>query len=297
VKVRVHYPLGSPAAGELGLRSDGDWERSIRPARVGRGRTRFEFELGDDAPYHYFKPVLEDAHGPRWSQGENFLALRERGRALDVYPHFAPDSSCHVCEAQSVPSSFEQRGYELRIFLPPGYDENVLQRFPVLYMQDGQNLFFPDEAAHGKHWRVGETLALLDRMCLVRQVIVVGIYPRERMREYTQPGYQTYGRFLVEELKPWVDAHYRTLPGARTTAVMGSSLGGVVSFYLGWQYPQVFGQVGALSATFGYADDLHGRVLAELEGQISSFKGLRRGSGARRRLTGCGEGLESAKAM
>jgi enterochelin esterase-like enzyme len=130
-------------------------------------------------------------------------------------------------------------------------------------MQDGQNLFFPDEAPQGKHWRVAETLALLERMCLVRQVIVVGVYPRERMREYTKPGYEAYGRFLARELKPYVDAQYRTLSGPADTAVMGSSLGGVVSLHAGWQHPEAFGQVGALSATFGYQDDLLERVLSE----------------------------------
>jgi enterochelin esterase-like enzyme len=76
----------------------------------------------------------------------------------------------------------------------------------------------------------------------MEEVIVVGICPNERMTEYTLPGYEDYGRFLVETLKPMVDAKYRTLSGPTDTAVMGSSLGGVVSFYLGWQWPDVFGK-------------------------------------------------------
>ena len=260
MKVRVHYPL---SAGELRLRSDADWERTLAPVRSDRRRGRFEFELDNGVPYRYFKPVLQDGTVHHWARGENFLALRERRGALDVYPYFAEDSSCHVCTLFQVPSSYEQRGYDVRVFLPPGYDENELQRFPVLYMQDGQNLFFPGKAAYGKHWRVSETLALLERMNLVRQVIVVGVYSRERMREYTRPGYEAYGRFLAQELKPYVDSQYRTASAAEDTAVMGSSLGGVVSLYAGWQYPHVFGQVGALSSTFGYQDDLLERVLTE----------------------------------
>jgi predicted alpha/beta superfamily hydrolase len=260
MRVRVHYPLD---AGELRLRSDLDWERDLVAAKVDRQRRRFEFELDDALPFRYFKPVLATSSETRWSRGENFLALRERRRPLDVFPYFSEDSSCHVCTLLEVPSSYEERGYDVRVFLPPGYDENELQRFPVLYMQDGQNLFFPGEAPRGKHWRVAETLALLERMSLVRQVIVVGVYPRERMQEYTQPGYETYGRFMARELKPYIDSRYRTLADPEATAVMGSSLGGVVSFYLGWQYPEVFGQVGALSSTFGYQDDLLARVLSE----------------------------------
>lgn len=262
LRVRVHYPL-RPAAGELRLRADSDWEASLAPLRVDATRTRFDFELTGDAPYRSFKPVLEQDGRTLWAQGENLLALREGAGALACFPHFAPDASCHVCEEQRVPSTFEARGYDLRVFLPPGYDENTLQRFPVLYMQDGQNLFFPAQAPQGKHWRVGETLKLLDSMCLIRQVIVIGVYPRERTKEYTRPGYEGYARFLAEELKPWVDAHYRTLPGARHAAVMGSSLGGVVSLFAGWSHPEAFGQVGAMSATFGYQDDLLERVLAD----------------------------------
>ncbi len=267
MKVRIHYPLAALEWAELRLRSDAGWDESLRPKRVNRERTRFEFELDDGAPFRYFKPVLEGNGALHWSQGDNFLALRERREPLDVYPHFAPDASCHVCDAHRVPSSFEERGYEARVFLPPGYDENPLQRFPVLYLQDGQNLFFAGEAARGraggKHWRIAETLGVLESMCLIRPVIAVGIYPRDRMQEYTRPGYESYGRFLVEELVPWVEQHYRALEGPEHTAVMGSSLGGVVSFYLGWQYPEVFGQVGAMSATFGYRDDLLERVLSE----------------------------------
>src|SRR5204862_137756 len=84
------------------------------------------------------------------------------------------------------------------------------------------------------------------RMNAIEEVIVVGIYPNERMTEYTLPGYEDYGRFLVETLKPLVGAKYRTLSGPTDTAVMGSSLGGVVSFYLGWQWPDVFGKVACL---------------------------------------------------
>ncbi len=256
----MHYPPGS---GRVLLRTDQDWERDLAPVRADAKRGRHDFELDDDAPFRYFKPVLEDDAGRHWARGENALALRERRGRTEVWPHFAEDSACHVCTAFEVPASYAERGYDVRVFLPPGYDENSLQRFPVVYMQDGQNLFFPAEAPQGKHWRVPETLALLDRMCLVRQVIVVGVYPKERLREYTAPGYEAYARFLARELKPWIDARYRTESAAADTAILGSSLGGVVSFHTAWEHPNVFGQVGALSATFGYRDDLLARVLSD----------------------------------
>ena len=69
--------------------------------------------------------------------------------------------------------------------------------------------------------------------------------------------------FLVHQLKPWVDAQFRTWTAPADTVVMGSSLGGVVSLYLAWQHPQVFGGAACLSSTFGYQDDLFDRIAAE----------------------------------
>lgn len=93
-----------------------------------------------------------------------------------------------------------------------------------------------------------------------------------RMTEYTLPGYSDYGRFLVKTLKPLIDGKYRTPEGPRNTAVMGSSLGGVVSFYLGWQWPQVFGKVACLSSsTFAYRDDLLQRVFKEPKRKIHIY--------------------------
>ena len=77
------------------------------------------------------------------------------------------------------------------------------------------------------------------------------------------PGYEDYGRFLAETLKPLIDAKYRALPGPTDTAVMGSSLGGVVSFYLAWRWPEIFGKAACLSSTFTYRDNLLERVAEE----------------------------------
>ncbi|HBP18221.1 MAG TPA: hypothetical protein DEA08_10565, partial [Planctomycetes bacterium] len=134
-----------------------------------------------------------------------------------------------------------------------GYEENRSKRYPVLYMHDGRNLFFPDEAFLGHEWKIDDHLDRLDAMSLIDRTIVVGIHAGEsRNDDYTQPGYERYGEAVVDELKAQIDDEYRTLSGPRTTGVMGSSLGGVVSFYLAWQYPQVFGNVACLSSTFSW---------------------------------------------
>ena len=119
-----------------------------------------------------------------------------------------------------------QKVYRVLIYYPPGYQENILKRYPVLYMHDGHNIFFPDHSYAGQTWETDATLETLNEMNLIDKVVIVAVYPRDRMFEYTQPGYELYGRFLTEELKPFVDHKIRTLLQPKDTAVMGSSLGG-----------------------------------------------------------------------
>jgi predicted alpha/beta superfamily hydrolase len=83
------------------------------------------------------------------------------------------------------------------------------------------------------------------------------------MAEYTKPGYAAYARAVVEEIKPEVDRRIRVLTSPRETGVVGSSLGGVVSFFMAWEYPQVFGFAACMSSTFSHKDDLIDRILAE----------------------------------
>jgi predicted alpha/beta superfamily hydrolase len=161
--------------------------------------------------------------------------------------------------------------HRFRVFLPPGYQENTLRRYPVLYMHDGNNLFLKEEAFLGNTWRTDEVLNILDRMNAIEEVIVVGVFPNDRMKEYISPGYEDYGRFLAETLKPIIDTKYRTMAGPSETAVMGSSLGGVVSFYLAWQWPDVFGKAACLSSTFTYRDDLLERVATESKRDVKIY--------------------------
>src|SRR3954447_2091092 len=104
---------------------------------------------------------------------------------------------------------------------------------------------------------------LLIALDLITPAIVVGIHPARRMEEYTRPGYAQYGRSLIEELKPAMDALYRTSTAPASAFAVGSSLGGVVSFYLAWQWPAVFAGPPCLSPTFGWRDDLFARVARE----------------------------------
>jgi len=153
----------------------------------------------------------------------------------------------------------------LWIYLPPGYDKGN-KKYPVLYMHDGQNLF-SDATSFSGEWGVDETLEELISQKKIPKMIVVGIENSQyRMSEYA-PFFihylqyeidgeaQEYGKFLVETLKPYIDKKYRTKPGRKTTALAGSSMGGLVSTFLGIKYQEVFSKVGALSSSFGVCRD------------------------------------------
>ena len=149
------------------------------------------------------------------------------------------------------------------VALPPDY-LTTLRRFPVLYLQDGQNLFDPATSfVKGSFWDVQTTADRLIGENAIEPLIVVGIYNTgiERMEEYTpMPDRdlgggkgELYGRLLIEELKPWVDRAYRTLDGLADTGVGGSSLGALESLYIGLTWPHVFGRLAILSPSVWWA--------------------------------------------
>lgn len=256
--LRVHYPLRS---GRIVLRAGPHWTQDISAVAAADDGSWQDFAMPANERFRYFKPVHIDTK-EQWAVGANQLWIGGRTLRQDVYPHFAGDAHCSECELQELQDENGRR-HQFRVFYPPGYHENTLRHYPVLYMKDGQNLFFQDEAFGGQHWRIAETLQRLDAMNSIEQVIVVGVYPKDRELDYTAPGYESYGRFLTQSLKPYIDAHYRTRSDARSTAVMGSSLGGVVALYLAWQHPDVFGAAACLSSTFGWRDNLAERVAME----------------------------------
>jgi predicted alpha/beta superfamily hydrolase len=150
------------------------------------------------------------------------------------------------------------------LWLPPGYETDTARRYPVLYMHDGQNLMDASTGFAGE-WNVDETAQALVQAGQVEPLIIVGIYnTSDRIAEYTPvpfpPEYpdagraDVYGQFLVHELKPRIDAEFRTKPGAEFTGLAGSSLGGLVTLSLGLQHPDVFGRLGVMSPSVWWAD-------------------------------------------
>lgn len=166
-------------------------------------------------------------------------------------------SSGQLRKHEQFRSRFLRNQRDLIVYTPPAYQEQSPRRFPVLYLHDGQNLF--DGATSfipGQDWHVGQTADQYISAGLVEPLIIVGMYnTKARVREYTPTHVpklgggraDRYAKFLLEEVKPFVEREYRTLPDARHTGIGGSSLGGLVSLYLGLKHSGVFGKIAALS--------------------------------------------------
>ena len=150
------------------------------------------------------------------------------------------------------------------IYLPPDYDSED-NYYPVLYMHDGQNLF-EDTTSFMGEWGVDETLdSLFSNGYDVPIVVGINNGGMLRIEELTPWANEKYGggsgelymRFIVETLKPEVDKRYRTLPEANQTAIMGSSLGGLISLYGGLKYNNTFRKIAAFSPSFSYSDSVY----------------------------------------
>ncbi len=267
-ELRVRYPL---TEGRIVLRTDLDWDHDLEAASVSDDGTTFTFRLEAKRPFLYFKPCWRVGDETRWAVGANGLVLMTAQGARDVYPFFSGSESGRFSPVIELDSTILGRRHRVRAYVPPGYSENTLKKYPVLFMQDGKNLFFPDEAFGGRDWSVDDSLQLLDGMNAVDKVVVVGIHSGDRMAEYTKPGYEAYGRSVVEEIVPEAKRRLRLIGGRGETAVMGSSLGGVVSFYMAFQYPGTFTAAACLSSTFSHKDDLVERVLNEPKSEAKFY--------------------------
>lgn len=169
------------------------------------------------------------------------------------------------------------RHAEVYAWLPPGYDdpERADERYPVLYLHDGHNLFLPERTFGGSSWRTGEAMQSLAAQGIPAIVIGVPCHPEERGEEYTQYPHpdlgggraSDYATFLVDHLKPAVDATLRTRPGPEHTLTAGSSLGGVISAYLWLEHRDVFGGAGLFSPAFWWPGE---QALVDLERELSS---------------------------
>jgi predicted alpha/beta superfamily hydrolase len=186
----------------------------------------------------------------------------------------APRASVGRIERWAQHPSRHVQPRHVDVWLPPGYDERVREgaRFAVLYMHDGQMLFDAARTWNRQAWKIDLAAQAVVAAGGADDVLIVGVWNNGPLRhsEYFPAGFlphlpaplraqfvqqalagesrsDAYLRFLVEELKPAVDARYATRPGREATRLMGSSMGGLISAYALWEHPGVFGGAACLS--------------------------------------------------
>jgi len=162
-------------------------------------------------------------------------------------------------------SRFLPDARDIFLYLPEAYLTEPHRRFPVFYLHDGQNLFDPRRSfIPGHTWRANTTADTLTAAGLISPVILVGVANTgvQRMPEYTPDRDPRlgggegplYAKLLIDDLKPKIDADYRTRPDPFNTALGGSSLGGLISLAIGLQYPNIFGKLAVISPSVWWND-------------------------------------------
>jgi predicted alpha/beta superfamily hydrolase len=152
----------------------------------------------------------------------------------------------------------------LRIYRPDAWRRSRTRRFPVLYLQDGQNVFAHPESALAETWAANLAMDELIRRGEIEPHVIVAVDHRgvHRLSDYSpwdEPREEVvargplYAEFFVRHLMPTAQRHLRLREGPESTAVMGSSLGGLISLFLGWRHPELFGRVGGLSPSVMWA--------------------------------------------
>jgi predicted alpha/beta superfamily hydrolase len=254
--IDVVYPI---AGGRIGLRGSPplSWQHSVLP-RSSDGLThRFEL-VAPPGTLLEIKPIRDERD---WARGRNQYIVSGEPAVLE--PHFEREQGVLEPKARTLFSKELGRWIRFRIFLPPSYGESSSRRYPTLYVQDGQSQFNAD-SVDGHSWELDHALDELYSLDVIQEVIVIAVYTDAHRLDLLGPtpdaidkgGHgRLYLDFLVETLKPFVDSHFPTRPEAASTSMLGSSMGGLFSFYAAWTRSDVFGRAACLSGSFWWADE------------------------------------------
>jgi hypothetical protein len=219
--LRVCYPAET---GTVIIRTELDWGRDIHPIELSSDGATATFQVVAQKPFLYFKPCLVQNGRLHWAVGPNNLLIMAAEDGRTIYPYFFSNPRGYFLPLIEIESAILPHRHRLRVYLPPGYRENTLAHYPFAYMQDGQNLFFPQEAFQHKDWGVKETTQILRAMQAIDDFIIVGVYSDEhREEEYTEPGYEAYARSIVEELVPAEQLFLRPTGNRLDRTMWGSS--------------------------------------------------------------------------
>jgi predicted alpha/beta superfamily hydrolase len=250
--IEVVYPSHRGAIGLRGSHAPLSWEHTTAATR-------------SDGTNHWF--ILDIPQGEtlelklvrgeeEWAQGRNYTV--HSGDHLLLQPAF-DRMTCELLTPQRLEHGANTLTYQ--VLLPPSYGEQETKRYPVIYAQDGQALWSTSPDPFGV-WRLDETLDNLLDLAVIQEVIVVAIDTAEdrigRLGPVPDPDHgggrgAEHLAAIVDGLKPSIDAQYRTLADREHTCAMGSSMGGLFSFYAAWTRPVVFGKAICLSSSFWWA--------------------------------------------
>jgi predicted alpha/beta superfamily hydrolase len=278
-----------PARDRVGVRGAQaplSWQTTFDAKAIGHARyaatITFDREALGEQPLQYKFKTERHALGANegWEEGRNRVVLAKDARIAIKRAFNSPPDPIPLERTGRIdriaPSEWPASKYieprEVQVWLPPGYERDESQRYPVLYLHDGQNVF--DAAGAGAEWRVDEAAQRLVLANEVKPFIVVAIASTaKRVNEYTPVAMRLpaeranlgraesaggnaarYADYLIRELKPMIDTRYRTLPNAANTAVGGSSLGGLVSLWLALHRSDVFGAALVVSPSVWWGD-------------------------------------------
>ncbi len=206
----------------------------------------------------------------------SFISCKQQSKANDISHKEITEKNDPKKSEVIIHKNFKSKHVDARnveVFLPTGYDETSSDKYKVLYMHDGQNVFNPKTSNTGIDWGVDEAIDSLLQLKKIKNTIVVASWciPKKRFAEYmpkapaeisetpeAKKGLKDYTgvdqlfsdqylKFLVEELKPFIDKTYNVSTKTEDTSIMGSSMGGLISLYAICKYPDVFGAAGCVS--------------------------------------------------
>ncbi len=259
IYVAGNFNSWNPKDENYKLKQFGAGRRQIVLKDIEAGRYEFKLTRGDFSKVECTAEGNDIANRVIDVNGDVTVDIKVAGWR-DDYP-VKPKPYTALPQVKIVDTAFKMpelnRSRRIWIYLPKGYSSNA-KTYPVVYMNDGQNLFNEQTAPFGE-WGVDECLDSLQTK-YGKECIVVGIdnSTEKRMTEYNPYDNAKFGKaegkqymeFIVKTLKPFIDSKYRTKKDAPNTSIVGSSMGGLISWYAITQYPNVFGAAGIFSPSF-----------------------------------------------
>ena len=238
-----------PDAVQLKKSGENEWSKEFR---IKKGRKlEFKFTKGS---------WQSEALNPDGSVPNNYSFQVFSDTVISVQVDLWADQIERKVEGQITGTvnyykDFKGKGIQPRdviVWLPPGYETNLDDRYAVLYMHDGQNIVDPATSSFQVDWQLDEAADTLIRNGLIEPIIIVGIYNTpDRNLEYSEFFLGiAYMSFIVDSLKPFIDRNYRTLTDPQNTASGGGSLGALTAFLLSWEYPNYFSKALCFSPAF-----------------------------------------------